>query len=151
VILIVVLGLLALLALMGLEFASSFSSGLHAFRGLKAIGDLDERLGFITDAEVLAQAVDDANEETQLFIGDTLRRGAADPEAAACLRRRYQDICDAAAAQATRLREVEARVEHPGTRRIITKALEDLDGLKRTAADLVDLLWLLESGDVTRE
>ena len=126
--------------------AEAFSGGLHAFRNLKGIGDLDERLR--TEVVTLRRAVEVTDRQAAEFIEDSLRTETVDREEAADLKEQYEAICASVVEIEVRLREFEQSVKNPGGRRILRRSLDVLVQLKLSAATMVELLRLLESGDV---
>ncbi len=120
--------------------SQAFSAGASSFRDLKAIGDLDERLG--GDCLALAENITVTNERASEFIQTGLRTGTANREEAIALREQYEAICAAAVDLEIRLKEVQRQIENPRAQRVLQRSLNELERLKSSAARMVRLLGL---------
>ncbi len=147
--------LIELLAAMALiVFAMSilsqaFSEGARAFRHLKEIADLDERLGAACMA--LAANIAVTNQQTTELIDDGLRTGTVDREKASALREQYETLCAEALDLELRLREVQSQIHNPGAQRVLQRSLNELERLKSSAATMVELLRLLQIEPINQD
>ena len=139
--LIELLAAMALIVLLMSILSQAFSEGARAFPHLKAISDLDERLG--DDCMALAENIAVTNQRAREFIENGLRTGTVDSEEASALREQYEGICAEAVDLEVRLRDVQSKIHNPGTQRVLQHALNELERLKSSAATMVELLRLL--------
>ena len=121
--------------------SEAFVTGLEAFRHLKSIGDLSERLR--TAASTLRADQLAAHFDTQRFIEDTIRTGQPDTGAATALRRMYVALAEDAAELDDGLREVGRQTTNPIARRLLARLLDLLAGIRIGAETMVDLLDLI--------
>ena len=121
----------------------AFSAGARTFDNLKAVGDLDERLGH--DALALAEAITVTDRQAREFIENGLETGTVDRREAAELREQYEAICATAVDLEVRLREVLRNVQNRGAQRVLQRSLDLLEKLKPSAATMVSLLRLVET------
>jgi prepilin-type N-terminal cleavage/methylation domain-containing protein len=119
--------------------SQNFVNGLETFRHLKAVGDMDEKLR--AAAISLREDVLAAHFSSEEFVRDGLRTKTVDPIKAAELRALYEGIHADACDLRERFRELELKTVNPPAKRILGRALGDLDSLKTRAAQMV---WLLE-------
>jgi prepilin-type N-terminal cleavage/methylation domain-containing protein len=132
---------MALIVLLMTILSQAFSEGARTFSHLKAIGDLDERLG--PDCMALADNIAVTNQRATEFIENGLRTGTVDREEASALREQYEAICAEAADLEVRLRDVQGQIHNPGAQRVLQRSLNELERLKSLAATMVGLLRLL--------
>jgi hypothetical protein len=132
---------MALIVFLMSILSQTFSEGARAFRHLKGVGDLDERLG--GDCMALAESIAVTNQRTREFIENGLRTGTVNREEASALREQYEAICAAAMDLDVRLREVQSHIHNPGAQRVLQHSLNELERLKSSAATMVRLLRLL--------
>ena len=121
--------------------SQAFSEGARAFRHLKEIGDLDERLG--ADCMALADNITLTNQQATEFIENSLPTRTVNREEASALREQYEAICAEAFDLEMRLREVQSQIHNPGAQQILQRSLNELERLKSSAATMVELLRLL--------
>jgi len=132
---------MALIALLMSILSQAFVEGLDAFRQLKGIGDMNERLRSAVAelrSEVLA-----ARFATDRFIDDTLRTGTPDAKNAVDLRGRYAAISEDAADLDEGLREVGRQTTNPAARRLLGRILDVLAAIKKQAVVMVELIDLI--------
>jgi prepilin-type N-terminal cleavage/methylation domain-containing protein len=132
---------MALIVLLLSSLSQSFSEGARAFRHLKEVGDLDEKLG--GDCMALAETIAVINQRTREFIEDGLRTGTVNHDEASALREQYEAICAEALDLEVRLRDVQGQVHNPGGQQVLQRSLNQLERLKSSAATMVGLLRLL--------
>jgi len=87
---------MALIVFIMAIISESFSAGASAFRNLKAIGDMAERLR--SAAILLRRDLDETHFEATDFVRTSLITGKADVEEAAALREDYEGIGERAEA-----------------------------------------------------
>jgi prepilin-type N-terminal cleavage/methylation domain-containing protein len=138
--LIELLAAMALIVLLMTILSHAFSGGARTFRQLKAIGDLDERLG--PDCMALADNIAVTNQHTTEFIENGLRTGTVSREEANALRERYEAIGAEALDLEVRLRDVQNQIHNPGAQRVLQRSLNELERLRSSAATMVRLLGL---------
>ncbi len=132
---------MALIVFLMSILSQAFSEGARAFRHLKEIGDLDERLS--GDCMALAENIAVTNQRTTEFIENGLRTGTVNREEANALREQYEAICAEVVDLELRLREVQSQIHNPGAQRVLQRSLNELETLKSLAATMVRLLGLL--------
>jgi prepilin-type N-terminal cleavage/methylation domain-containing protein len=131
---------MALIVLLMSSLSQAFSEGARTFRHLKALGDLDERLG--PDCMALAENIAVTNQRTRELIENGLRTGTVNREEAGALRKQYEAICAEALDLELRLRDVQSKIHNPGAQRVLERSLNELERLKSSAATMVRLLGL---------
>jgi len=144
VILIVVIGMLSLLALVGVTFAFATQAGLETVRRLTANPDID---GPLRAAVQISEDVVEAARRTAEFGAESLRTGSADRGATSALKGRYTRIYADAADLEAELRDVERTTTDPAARRVLCLTLQSLSGVKVSAAKAVELLDTLDPDD----
>ena len=135
---------MALIVFVMAILSESFSAGAAAFRNLKAIGDMAERLR--TAAVLLRRDLAETHFGATDFIRTSLLTGKADPVEATALRAEYEDIGERAEALDVELARAEELLTKPGDLRIVRRVRTDLQRLKDLAETMVHLLRLVEVG-----
>jgi prepilin-type N-terminal cleavage/methylation domain-containing protein len=136
---------MALIVFIMVILSEAFTTGVQAFRDLKAVGDLNERLR--TASAQLRTDLLAAHFESTRFIGDTYLNGAPDREKAAELRGRYEAIAADAAVLKVQFRQVELRTTHPVGKRILRRIQETLAQIELQAKNMVAVIQMIEDDD----
>jgi prepilin-type N-terminal cleavage/methylation domain-containing protein len=135
---------MATILLIMVILSEAFTTGLQAFRDLRGVGDLNERLR-AASAQLRRDLLESHFESTR-FIGDTYLNGAPDREKAAELRARYEAIAADAAALRPQFRQAELRTTHPVGKRILRRIQETLAQIEAQAKNMVAVIRLIEDG-----
>jgi prepilin-type N-terminal cleavage/methylation domain-containing protein len=133
---------MALLIFLMTILSQAFSTGVESFRKIKAIGDIAE--GLRKDASSLRTDLLRTNLAAQHFIRRSMARNEADPEETEVLRLRYETIIADGDELEEKLRAIENQVVNPAAKRILQDALADLHALKLVAAEMVEVLILIQ-------
>jgi len=134
---------MSLIILIMVILGEAFSAGAAAFRDLKALGDMAERLQ--AAAGLLRRDFGEAHFEASSFIGRSLATGKADPVEAAALRAEYEELGGRAEALDVELGEAESLLRKPSDIRIVRRVRTDLRRLKELTESMVRLLRLVET------
>ena len=121
--------------------AAQFGAGLDAFRQLKGIGDMNEKLR--ESVTVLRRDLQDTNRLSSDYIRGGLQTGSVDLKQAGFLRLRYQTIVTQSEDIEAQLRKVEEDTTNPAAKKILNRSLDDLCAIKEGAKQMVLMLGLL--------
>jgi prepilin-type N-terminal cleavage/methylation domain-containing protein len=129
---------MALITLIMAILSQAFVAGLETFRHLKGIGDMNEELRGASIG--LRRDVLASHFEANRLIEDAVRNGGPDRAQVDALRLQYEAIGADAIDLEDRLRVVERQTTNPLARRLLSRTLDALTGVQRSAALVVQIL-----------